>query len=70
MALVNPYDRHARRGHYQPDKLAALKTRQVVPINSADRIGALTRLDYGPNAYLYAARVFDPAVPAADRPRQ
>ena len=31
-----------------------------VAVNSADRIGALTRLNYGPNAYLYAARVFDP----------
>jgi two-component system nitrogen regulation sensor histidine kinase NtrY len=29
-------------------------------VNSPDRIGALTRLDYGPNTYLYAARVFEP----------
>jgi two-component system nitrogen regulation sensor histidine kinase NtrY len=29
-------------------------------LNSGDRVGALTRLDYGPNTYLYAARVFDP----------
>src|SRR5206468_8932736 len=32
----------------------------VVPIKSPDRIGAVTRLDFGPNTYLYAARVFDP----------
>ena len=30
------------------------------PINSADRIGAVTRLNYGPDTYLYMARVFDP----------
>ena len=29
-------------------------------MNSSDRIGALTRLNYGPNTYLYTARVFDP----------
>jgi len=59
-ALVSPYDRKLEEV-ITKDKLAALKTRQVVPINSADRVGALTRLDFGPNAYLYAARVFDPA---------
>ena len=31
-----------------------------MPLNSPDRVGALTRLQYGPDAYLYAARVFDP----------
>jgi two-component system nitrogen regulation sensor histidine kinase NtrY len=59
-ALVSPYDRKLEEV-ITKDKLAALKTRQVVPINSTDRVGALTRLDFGPNAYLYAARVFDPA---------
>ena len=47
-----------------------LQGKPSVAINSSDRIGALTRLDYGPDTYLYAARVFEPAVPRADRPRQ
>jgi two-component system nitrogen regulation sensor histidine kinase NtrY len=29
-------------------------------VNSPDRIGALARIDYGPDTYVYAARVFDP----------
>ena len=37
---------------------------------AATAIGALTRLDYGPDTYLYAARVFDPQFQRADRPRQ
>jgi two-component system, NtrC family, nitrogen regulation sensor histidine kinase NtrY len=58
-ALVNPYDRPLDKVITR-DKIAALDKRPVVNINSADRVGALTRLDYGPNAYIYAARVFDP----------
>ena len=58
-ALVNPYDRPLDKV-ITKEKIAELKNRPVVNINSADRIGALTRLDYGPNAYIYAARVFDP----------
>lgn len=57
--LVNPYDRNLP-SLITPDKIAALRSQDVVPINSADRIGALTRLAYGPATYLYAARVFDP----------
>ena len=59
-ALVNPYDRKLER-IITRDKIAALGKERVVAINSTDRVGALTRLDFGPNAYLYAARVFDPA---------
>ena len=59
-ALVNPYDRPLDK-LITKDKIAALKGREVVNVNSRDRVGALTRLDYGPNAYIYAARVFDPA---------
>ena len=43
-----------------PDRIAELQSKQSVPINSSDRIGALTRLNYGPDTYLYEARVFDP----------
>jgi two-component system nitrogen regulation sensor histidine kinase NtrY len=31
-----------------------------VPVNSTDRVGALTPIDYGPGTYIYAARVFEP----------
>jgi two-component system nitrogen regulation sensor histidine kinase NtrY len=58
-ALVNPYDRNLDKV-ITKDKVAALRTAPVVEISSADRVGALTRLDFGPNAYIYAARVFDP----------
>jgi two-component system nitrogen regulation sensor histidine kinase NtrY len=59
LALVNPYDRPLDR-IITPSKVAELGNKPSVSVNSADRVGALTRLDYGPNTYLYAARVFDP----------
>jgi two-component system, NtrC family, nitrogen regulation sensor histidine kinase NtrY len=59
LALVNPYDRPLEK-IITPARIAELGKNAVVPVNSSDRIGALTRLDYGPNTYLYAARVFDP----------
>jgi two-component system, NtrC family, nitrogen regulation sensor histidine kinase NtrY len=59
LALVNPYDRDLQ-STVTADRITALQNRRVVNVNSSDRIGALTRLDYGPNTYLYAARVFDP----------
>src|SRR5947209_11602761 len=59
LALVNPYDRPLDR-IITPAKIGELGNKLSVPVNSPDRIGALTRLDYGPNTYLYAARVFDP----------
>jgi two-component system nitrogen regulation sensor histidine kinase NtrY len=59
LVLVNPYDRPLDRV-ITPEKIAALQKQEAVAVNSSDRIGALTRLDYGPDTYLYAARVFDP----------
>jgi two-component system nitrogen regulation sensor histidine kinase NtrY len=59
LALVNPYDRPLEKV-IPPQKIDELKGKPSVAINSSDRIGALTRLDYGPNTYLYAARVFEP----------
>ena len=59
LALVNPYDRDLQ-STVTADRITALQNRRVVNVNSSDRIGALTKLDYGPNTYLYAARVFDP----------
>ena len=59
LALVNPYDR-ALNQVITPKIIAALGKQESVPVSSSDRIGALTRLDYGSGAYLYASRVFDP----------
>jgi len=59
LALVNPYDRPLDK-IITPARIAQLGARPVVAVNSSDRIGALTRLNYGPDTYLYAARVFDP----------
>ena len=59
LALVNPYDRPLDQV-ITPAKIAELQGKPSVAINSSDRIGALTKLDYGPDSYLYAARVFEP----------
>ena len=59
IALVDPYDRDLSRD-IPTSAIDALQKQPVVPIKSADRIGAVTRLDFGPDSYLYAARVFDP----------
>ena len=59
LALVNPYDRPLEK-ILTPATIAQLGQKPVVAVNSADRVGALTRLEYGPNTYLYAARVFEP----------
>jgi two-component system, NtrC family, nitrogen regulation sensor histidine kinase NtrY len=59
LALVNPYDRPLEKIITRA-RIAELGQKPVVAVNSSDRIGALTRLDYGSNTYLYAARVFDP----------
>lgn len=60
LALVNPYERNLQ-ALVTADRIRSLQNRRVVNINSSDRIGALTKLDFGPNTYLYAARVFDRA---------
>src|SRR4029453_15779311 len=59
LALVNPYDRPLEKV-ISRDKIAELSSKESVAINSNARIGALARLDYAPNSYVYAARVFDP----------
>jgi len=59
LALVNPYDRPMEQVVKSAD-LQALRNNTVVPVNSGDRIGALTALAYGPSTYIYASRVFDP----------
>lgn len=69
LALVDPYNRPLDQviTKAKIDQLKAAEAkakgsnlRVSVPINSSDRIGALSRLNYGPNTYLYAARVFEP----------
>ena len=59
LALVNPYDRQLDQV-IRPDMIAALAGKKSVPVNSSDRIGALTPLGAGTDVYVYASRVFDP----------
>jgi two-component system nitrogen regulation sensor histidine kinase NtrY len=59
LLLVDPYDRPLSRD-IPPTAIESLSKAKVVPIQSSDRIGAVTKLDYGPDSYLYEARVFDP----------
>jgi two-component system nitrogen regulation sensor histidine kinase NtrY len=59
LALVDPYDRPLIQD-IPPAALAELEKSEVAPIISPDRIGAVTKLDYAPNTYLYEARVFEP----------
>lgn len=59
LVLVNPYKR-ALEKVITDDKIAALRSREVVEISSNDRIGALTKIPNSENAYLYASKVFDP----------
>jgi len=59
LILVNPYDRPLEE-LVTPKIIASLGNNDSVAVNSPDRVGSLTRLGYGPNTYLYAARVFDP----------
>jgi two-component system nitrogen regulation sensor histidine kinase NtrY len=59
LALVNPYDRPLSKD-IPPKAIAELQHQGVVSVTSPDRIGAVTKLDYLPNSYLYEARVFDP----------
>src|SRR4029078_9355070 len=63
LVLVNPYDRPLEKD-IPTSALAQLQHRDVISITSSDRIGAVTKLDYGPNAYLYEARVFAPELRA------
>ncbi|MGE5063814.1 MAG: ATP-binding protein [Myxococcales bacterium] len=63
IALVNPYDRSLDKD-IPASAMAQLQQRPVVSITSSDRIGAVTKLDYGPNTYLYEARTFDPELRA------
>jgi two-component system nitrogen regulation sensor histidine kinase NtrY len=60
LVLVNPYDRPLEKV-ITKEKLAELAGKDYVQLNSNDRIGALTRLPYDTNLFVYASRVFDPA---------
>ena len=59
LVLVNPYKRDLDKV-ITPEKMELLKTQEIVPINSSDRIGDVTRINFGPDTYLYMSRVFDP----------
>ena len=66
LAIVNPYDRVLETA-ITPEKVAALRSATSVAIDSPDRVGSFTRLNFGPDTYLYAARVFDPQFQQAIR---
>src|SRR4051794_39680020 len=59
LALVDPYDRSLDKD-IPATALSQLLHKDAVSITSSDRIGAVVKLDYVPNTYLYEARVFDP----------
>jgi two-component system nitrogen regulation sensor histidine kinase NtrY len=59
-ALVNPYDRDLEKVVTQKAIAELNRGKQSVVIRGSDRIGAVTRLAFGANTYLYAARVHDP----------
>ncbi|HYI43116.1 MAG TPA: HAMP domain-containing protein, partial [Sphingomicrobium sp.] len=59
LALIDPYDRQLD-GIITREAIAQLEKTPVVAINSTDRVGAATKLAYGPRTYLYASRVFEP----------
>lgn len=59
LALINPYDRPLDR-IITSETIRQLSRDPVVAVNSSDRVGAVTKLAYGPNTYLYASRVFEP----------
>jgi two-component system, NtrC family, nitrogen regulation sensor histidine kinase NtrY len=59
LALVDPYERSLDKD-IPASALSELQHRPVVSITSPDRIGAVTKLDYGPDTYLYEAKVSDP----------
>ena len=59
LALVNPYDRQLEKV-IPIGKLGELRSKANIEVLSSDRIGSLTRLDYGPSTFLYASRVLEP----------
>lgn len=59
LALVDPYDRDLNKV-VTPKMVAQLKAgKKTVLIESLEAPGALARLDYGQDNYLYVTRVFD-----------
>ena len=62
LALVNPYDRPLEKV-VTPQMIEALrKGRTSVPIPEAERMGTVTKMAFGKDTYLYAARVHDPKI--------
>jgi two-component system nitrogen regulation sensor histidine kinase NtrY len=59
LALVNPYNRDLEKV-ITAKKMEELKNKDIVPLNSSDRIGDITKINFGPYTYLYMSRVFDP----------
>jgi len=62
LVLVNPYLRAIEKD-ITPEMLAAVRGgKESVVVQRGGRVGALTRLQIAKDAYLYAARVDDPAM--------
>ena len=62
LVLVNPYDRAIGKD-ITPEMLAAVRGgKESVVVQRGGRVGALTRLGIAKDAYLYAAKVDDPAM--------
>ena len=64
LAVVNGYDGmiDEKRINGAVQKLKGTPPGTVVDADTPDRISVLTRLSYGPNSYLYAARNVDPEI--------
>ena len=62
LVLVNPYDRAIEKD-ITSEMLAAVRSgKESVVVQRGGRVGALTRLPIAKDAYLYAAKVDDPAM--------
>ena len=62
LAFVNPYEVDLRR-FIKPAMLRELDAgASAVVVRGSNRTGAVTKLDYQPNTYLYTARVIDQSV--------
>jgi two-component system nitrogen regulation sensor histidine kinase NtrY len=64
IGVVNGYEGMVDEGRIKTAlaKLKSTAPETVVDANTPNRISVLTRLNYGPNSYLYAARWVDPEI--------
>ena len=60
LIVLNPYDRPLTNIITPAIEQALDAGRPYIIVRNNDRIGAVMRIDYGPGAYLYSSRIFDP----------